>query len=395
MSTIIKQQAGLLSDISASEARAISMEAYVYGFPLVDNYRVEYSYFVDQNNPEYKAPFNTIFNNARVYTPDDKAIQTPNSDTPYSQLGTDLRTEPLVITVPAVEEGRYYSLQFIDAYTYNYAYVGSRATGNDAGSFLLVGPGWTGEKPEGVKAVIHSETELGWVQYRTQLLNPNDIDGVKKVQSGYKVQPLSSFLGKPAPVAAPKINFITPLTPDQQRTSLQFFTILNFVLQYCPTHPSEKELMTRFARIGVGVSGSFDESKLPPEIKVAIEQGIADAWKKFANFKTTEIDTGKRTAAEGFGTREFLKNDYLTRMSSAVLGIYGNSREEALYPAYYVDSDGEAPDGSKNSYRIRFYSGQLPPVHAFCQLRCISCHPACWSPIPFNATSSTPPCSQT
>ncbi len=58
---------------------------------------------------------------------------------------------------------------------------------------------------------------------------------------------------------------------------------------------------------------------------------MADAWKEFAEFKKTHVDTGKRTAADGFGTREYLKNDYLGRMSSAVLGIYGNSKEEALY----------------------------------------------------------------
>ena len=136
--------------LTTDEARQIARDAYVYGFPLVDNYRVLHSYFVDRGGKEFKAPWNQIHNEARVYTPDDRAIQTPNSDTPYSQLGTDLRAEPLVITVPAVDpKGRYYSLQFIDAYTFNYAYVGSRATGSEAGNFLLAGPGWKGEKPDG------------------------------------------------------------------------------------------------------------------------------------------------------------------------------------------------------------------------------------------------------
>ena len=90
----------------------------------------------------YKAPWNTIFNTARVYTPADTAIQTPNSDTPYSFVGADLRAEPLVLSVPAIDKDRYYSLQFIDMYTFNFAYVGSRATGNDAGNFLLAGPNW-------------------------------------------------------------------------------------------------------------------------------------------------------------------------------------------------------------------------------------------------------------
>ncbi len=212
---------------TTDEARAIAKDAYIYGFPLVDSYRIQHSYFVDRGGPEFKAPWNQIFNNARVYTPDDKAIQTPNSDTPYSYVGAELRAEPLVLTVPAIEKDRYFSVQLIDAYTFNFAYIGSRATGNDGGSFLLAGPGWKGEKSEGIKEVIRSETEFVFVLYRTQLFKPDDIDNVKKVQAGYKVQTHSAFLGKPAPAAAPKINFLKPLSADQERTSLEFFNVLN------------------------------------------------------------------------------------------------------------------------------------------------------------------------
>jgi hypothetical protein len=113
-----------------AEARAIAKEATIYGFPLVDNYRVQYSYFVDRGGDQFKAPWNTLVNTARVYTPADTAIQTPNSDTPYSFVGADLRAEPLVLSVPAIGKDRYYSLQFIDMYTFDFAYVGSRATGN-------------------------------------------------------------------------------------------------------------------------------------------------------------------------------------------------------------------------------------------------------------------------
>ena len=141
-------------DTTATEARAIAREAYVYGFPLVDNYRIQHSYFADRQSPEFKTSWNEIYNNARVYTPDDKAVQTPNSDTPYSFVGADLRAQPIVLTVPAIDKGRYYSLQFIDQYTFNFAYVGSRATGNEAGSYLLAGPRWKGTKPDGINAVI-------------------------------------------------------------------------------------------------------------------------------------------------------------------------------------------------------------------------------------------------
>jgi hypothetical protein len=273
------------TSVTPAEARAIAKEAYIYGFPMVDSYRIQHAYFVDKNNPEYKAPWNQLRNFSRVFTPEDKAVQTPNSDTPYSFLGMDLRAEPIVLTVPQIEKKRYFSIQLIDAYTFNFNYIGSRATGNDGGSFLIAGPNWKGPTPKGVKKVIRSETELVLAPYRTQLFNPDDLDNLKKVQAGYKVQPLSAFLGQPAPKAAPAIDFVQPLTPDTQKTSPEFYNILNFVLQFCPTHPSEKNLMARFAKIGIGAGKSFNANNLSPEMKTAIQQGMADAWQAMAQLQ--------------------------------------------------------------------------------------------------------------
>jgi hypothetical protein len=353
-------------NVTPAEARSIAKEAYTYGFPLVDSYRVQYAYFVDRNNPEFKAPWNQIRNIPRVFTPDDKAVQTPNSDTPYSMLGMDLRAEPLVLTVPPIEKERYFSVQLIDAYTFDFAYIGSRTTGNGGGSFLIAGPSWQGQEPKGVKEVIRAETEIVLAAYRTQLFNPSDLDNVKKVQAGYKAQTLSSFLGTAAPKAAPAIDFIKPLTPAEEKTSPQFFSILNFVLQFCPTHPSEKELMARFAKLGIGAGKTFDPSKLSPEIKAGIEQGMADAWADLGGLEK-QIDAGTVSSADTFGTREYLKNNYLYRMAAAAIGIYGNSKLEAMYPILAVDADGQKLNGA-NHYTIRFAPGQLPPVNAFWSL---------------------------
>jgi hypothetical protein len=350
--------------ISPSEARAIAKEAYIYAYPMVDSYRVQYTYFVDRQNPEYKGPWNQIHNVARVYTPADTAIQTPNSDTPFSFIGMDLRTEPLVLTVPNIETNRYFSIQLIDAYTFNFDYVGSRTTGNDGGSFLVAGPTWSGEIPKGVQKVFRSDTSLAFAQYRTQLFNPGDIDNVKRVQAGYKVQPLSEFLGQAAPKPAPAIEFMKPLTPGSQRTSPEVFNVLNFMLQFCPTHPSETALMARFAKIGIGAGKNFDVTKLSPEMKTAIEQGMADAWAEFAEFKRTKADTGEVTSGDVFGTRQYLKNNYLYRFAAAAIGIYGNSKEEAMYPYYAIDSDKQPLTGSRR-YALRFAPGELPPVNAF------------------------------
>jgi len=353
--------------VTPEQARAIAKEAYIYGFPMVDNYRVQYAYFVNKEDPEYKGGWNEIHNTARVYTPEDKAIQTPNSDTPYSAVGADLRAEPLVLTVPPIEQDRYYSLQFVDSYTYNVAYVGSRTTGNGGGKYLLAGPNWKGDKPEGINEVIRSDTDLAFVLYRTQLLGPSDIDNVKKIQDGYQVAPLSVYLNQPSPPPAPPIDFTPPLTPDQQKTSPQFFEILGFAMRFAPTLANEKDLRARFESIGIGPEGNFDADKLSPEMRTAIEGGMADAWNEFNAFKKDKIDTGQVGSAQFFGTTDDLKGNYLYRMAGAVLGIYGNTAAEALYPSFASDSAG-APLTGTNKYTFHFAKDQLPPVNAFWSL---------------------------
>jgi hypothetical protein len=350
--------------VTPAEARVVAKDAYIYGFPLVDNYRIQYGYFVDRRNPEFKAPWNQIRNIPRVFTPADTAIQTPNSDTPYSFVGMDLRAEPVVITVPPIEKERYFSVQLIDAYTHNFAYIGSRATGNGGGSYLIAGPNWKGKRSKGVKEVIRSETEFVLAGFRTQLFTPGDLDNVKKVQAGYKSQTLSTFLGTAPPKAAPAIDFIKPLTPEEQKTSPEFFNILNFVLQFCPTHSSETQLMQRFAKIGVGAGKTLGAGS--PEMKTAIQQGMADAWTAFAGLDK-QLAAGTVTSGDIFGTREYLKNNYLYRMGGAVRGIYGNSKLEAMYPMYLVDEAKQKLDGS-HRYTMRFAPGQLPPVNAFWSL---------------------------
>ena len=364
---VVAPAAHAQSPAALADARAIAKEAYIYGFPMVDSYRVQYAYFVDRNGPEYKAPWNQIFNNARVYTPEDRAIQTPNSDTPYSFLGADLRTEPLVLSVPEVDKGRYYSAQFIDLFTFNFAYVGTRTTGNGAGRFLLAGPRWKGRKPSGVKAVIRSETDFVFVVYRTQLFDPADIESVRKIQAGYTVQPLSAFLGQPAPRPAPPIDFVKPLSQADERTSPEFFNVLNFILEFCAPNSSEKALMARFARLSIGAGRMLDVSAQSPALRKAIEDGMADAWQAMAGVKT-QVEAHTISSGDLFGTRKTLKNNYLYRMFAAVAGIYGNSKEEAVYDLYAVDAAGQALDGARHRYTVRFAPGQLPPVNAFWSL---------------------------
>ena len=174
--------------LTVEQFKALGEEGYIYGLPLVMNYAIMNEYAVDKNTNQFKAPFNHIKNEPRVYTYKDTAVLSPNSDTPYSVAWLDLRAEPIVITVPEVEKGRYYSVQLIDGNLYNDGYIGSRATGNKAGSYAVVGPDWEDDTPEGVSKVFHSTTPFMLVIFRTQLFNPKDMPNVERIQAGYKVQ---------------------------------------------------------------------------------------------------------------------------------------------------------------------------------------------------------------
>ncbi len=338
-------------------------EAYIYGFPMLMNYGVMYAYFVDRNSGQFKAPFNQIYNEARVFTPKDTAVVTPNSDTPYSFVGLDLRAEPIVLCVPKVEKTRYYDVQLVDMYTFNYGYIGSRATGNDAGCYMVAGPDWKGETPPGINKVFHSETQFGLVGYRTQLFGPKDMPNVVKVQSGYKVQPLSAFLHQAAPPAPPAIDF-PPFTKDDMK--LPFPKYLNFVLQFCPPVEEEKALRAKFATAGIEAGKPFDLDKLSEAEKAEEALGVKEGYDAIVKQKD---QIGKNIngwlVGSLLGDRAFFNGNWLLRAAGALAGIYGNSAEEAVYPLAKNASDGQSLDGSKHHYTVTFAKGDFPPVNAF------------------------------
>ena len=257
--------------LTTDEVRQTAEEAFIYGLPIVMNYAVMYEYSVDKNSGQYKAPFNQINNEARVFTYKDTAVITPNSDTPYSILWTDLRAEPIVLSVPAVEKARYYSVMLCDGNTFNYGYLGSRATGSDPGDYMVVGPDWKGAIPAGIKKVLRSTTQFSVVVYRTQLFNPGDIPNVVKIQAGYKVQPLSQYLHQPAPPAAPAVNF--PKI-DKETVKTGFFDYLDFALQFAPAGPEEMVIRAKLARLGIGTGKTFDFKSLSPEHKASVVEGM-------------------------------------------------------------------------------------------------------------------------
>ncbi|MCU0787503.1 MAG: DUF1254 domain-containing protein [Verrucomicrobia bacterium] len=349
-----------------AELQAVAEEAYLYGFPMIVGYDVLHQFFIDRDSKQFKAPINQLHNEARVFTPADTGISTPNSDTPYSMALLDLRAEPFVLCVPEIEETRYYDVQLVDLYSDNYGYMGSRTTGNGAGCFLIAGPNWKGETPPGINKVFRCETEFCLVVIRTQLFNPGDMDNVKRVQAGYKVQPLSAFLGKPAPTAAPAVNW-----PEfnQAAFTTEFPKYLDFLLQFCPpvgTAAVEKPLREKFAKIGIGAGAPSPHKELPAAAKAAVGAGVKAALAKIG--ETCEhvgaVVNGWQIGSAA-GSREFYKGNWALRAAAAKLGIYGNSEAEAVYPFTHSDANLIKLDGSKHTYLMTFPAGQLPPVNAF------------------------------
>jgi len=355
---------GKVDDLSPAEAQSIAKDAYIYGVPMVAQYKTMYAYSINKRGPQYMGPFDSILNIARVFTPADTAFVTPNSDTPYSFAGLDLRAEPAVITIPKMEKNRYFVFQLMDLYTFNFAYIGSRTTGNDGGTYLIAGPEWKGEVPKNITKSFTAETEFVSVVGRTQLFNPADLPNVKKIQAGYKVQPLHEFAHTAAPSAPPTLDWPEPIAPAEQ-TSLAFFNQMAFLLQFCvPPHPSEAALRQSFSKIGIVPGKPFDASSFSPEIQAALKAGIEDGQKAI---DASRAATGGKTDTL-FGTREYLKNNFLARATGTQMGIGANSRDEALYPILDKDADGQPLDGSKGKYTLHFAKGAFPPVNAFWSL---------------------------
>ena len=352
---------------SPKETKAIAEEAIIYGLPLSMYYKIMNQYAIDKDSGQFKAPFNTIKNEPKVYTPADTAIVTPNSDTPYSFLFLDLRAEPVVLCVPEIAKDRYYSVMLTSQYTFNFGYIGSRATGNGAGCYAVAGPGWKGATPAGVKKVFTSETEFALATYRTQLFNAADIDNVKAIQAKYEAKPLSAFLGKPTPATAPAIDWPKIDAATEKKDVLSY---LPFLLQFAPPiGPAAVEvpLRQKFARIGIEAGKQFPTVKLTNADKAA----VAEAAKAAATAIKAKIETmgklvnGWTVVNSGIGDRALYDGDWTQRAAVAVAGILANDPAEAVYPITRKDGNGQPLDGSKHNYTLTFPADAFPPVNAF------------------------------
>ena len=220
--------------------------------------------------------------------------------------------------------------------------------------------------PPGIKKVFRSSTQFSLAGYRTQLLSPDDLDNVKKVQAGYKVQTLSAYLNQPAPLAAPALDFPNI---DKELVKTNFFEYLDFALQFAPAEPNEREIRAKLARIGVWPSKTFNFKDLSLEDKLEIGLGMKEGERKVDE---AVANAGKRINFWQVGSlpgdSAHYNGDWLKRAAAAKAGIYGNDAVEAMYPITRNDGDGQTLDGSKHNYTLTFPPGQQPPVNAFWSL---------------------------
>jgi len=270
-----------------------------------------------------------------------------------------------VISVPEFPVDRYYSFQFIDLYEYNFAYVGQRATGNQAGKYLIVGPNQSVPEIPGIRRVFQSESDIVYVIGRILAKDEEDQKLANELQKQCKIEPLSSFLKKTPVSPAPEINF--PVYDPGRAKSEHFIEYFSFLLKYVKVHPDDAAALERFRRIGIAPGAEGTLEQMPPEIVEAIRAG-AIAGNKRIEAETKVIGSqiaGWNTAFKGFGSREIIRGQYLLHAAGAMFGLYGHNPEENSSLSRHVDSEGLPLDGSKNGYTLRFEKGQMPPAKAF------------------------------
>ena len=260
--------------LTPDEARAIAKEAYIFTYPLVMMYRTMYLQSIDTKSKSYSGGFGKWLH-LGTSSPKDTDIVSPNNDSPYSYAWVDLRAEPWVVTLPKIEKSRFYTSQWDDLWGFVLDNPGSVEDGNDGVTVLLASPAWKGKLPKGVKRAIQGDSSFFGTLTRTQLIDPQDLPNVKKIQSEYKLQPLSAYLGKPAPEPAPAIEWMP--WKDGAQTTDRFWAYVNFLLPFTTPNPQDQPVQDRMAKIGLVPGQAWDSSALGKDVSAAIAEGMKDA----------------------------------------------------------------------------------------------------------------------
>jgi hypothetical protein len=336
-------------------AKDVAKEAYAFGYAMVENYRTLYAQAVDAKDPRYVGGFGVYRHYPDPATPANTDIVTPNNDTPYSWLWLDLRAEPHVVSVPAID--RYYILPFHDLYTLYAGYVGAVTTGPGPGDYLVAGPSWNGDPPQGITGVIRSATDIVGSLTRTALM-ADGVESMKAIQDAYAVTPLSKFADGEEPAPAPAVDW--PVWDEHAHTrTLAFYDLLDFLLQFAPPLAEDEAVRERMASVGLDGSGSFSTRALDGAEREAFEAGLAEGIAELA------AAADRTSSSIGlFGSHAEMAHKYENRNLGAMKGLYGLPPSEAWYSGWLRDSDGNPPVGTK-AYTVTFTPDALPKARFF------------------------------
>jgi hypothetical protein len=349
----------------------LATRAYLYGYPM--NYGLEEIAKFPNGNGTVVAgatPFNTFGVRDSLCGPDTKFV-TPNNDTIYMIAPLDFSAGPLLVEVPDTGD-RYYVLQCIDAWSNNFAYVGKRATGTKAGTYLFTPPGWSGEVPAGVTATVEAPTEVCIIAGRLQIDGPAENDAVQALARQFTITPLEpakTLAGIPAP---------SPGVGDD----LVWWETFRVSLQAFPPPPADADLVEAFAPLGLTATESpyvSPDADLAAALVAGAKAGEATIEQLMMNIHATPegwqntlhlFDYNTESLRLGtIDTPEWKIADrdlrYATRAVVARAGLWGNHGYEADYAIVWIDDKGDKFDGA---HRYELHLPTPPPVDAFWSL---------------------------
>lgn len=336
-------------------------QAYVYGYPLL---LMDASNTVMASGTDGRAPINQISHIREFPDHAFTDVVTPNADTLYSIAWLDLKATPMVFSVPETGN-RYYVMQFLDGWTNVFASIGSRTTGNGKGTFLITGPGWKGDVPEGM-TLVKSPTNMAWLLGRTQTNGIKDYESVHKIQDQYELEPYRKDAVKRNSTLSTDTK-TAPVVQIDKLDAVSFFNRLNKLMVDNPPTDADTPVLDALAAIGIAPGKAFakesfsapDFQKIEKAYVAARERSIDVVNQSFGN------QSGCWTLMPGnIGNYE---TDYETRMVVARVGLGANLQEDAVYPSCRRDLEGK-PLSGKHDYIVHFTKGQLPPVKAFWSL---------------------------
>jgi hypothetical protein len=342
---------------SSSDIESLAEEAYIYAYPMIQNYKTLYWRAIKTG-----IPANTLVHKRELIDPTFSAIVAPNNDTLYSSAWLDLRSGPVIFSAPAVPAERYYTFQFVDMYTHNFTYIGQRATGKNPGRYAFVGPSWNGASIPDVDQIFRAESEFIFVIGRMLAKAGNDQQEALALLDLFKITTLTST----SLSSANKL----PLFKMSNNPGYEFIDLFNNLLDFVVTPDSEQEMFNRFKRIGVYAGKPFPIQRFSHEELTAINSGVSRAITGIqkATNSLGEKFNGWDTTHHAFGSRNEMEGRYIVRAAAAQIALYGNTKEESISFVIKKNEDGRALNGSQHKYKIRFENMTHIPAEAFWSL---------------------------